>query len=281
MRIFDFSSGKLKRKYDESSAFYQQQTATAVSTVSGSSGAMASVDIGRRVAIEKELEATASALKICTLAFDESGNFLIFGSLVGIKVLNMLTNKVIRVLGQNESGERFLAVALYQGTPKVDTQFLLSIKGSTSSSTTVDESKNANLPDPTVYCSSFKRRRFYCFSQREPDESDQPRDVLNERPTEEERVSVTDVGVKGLAREAVIRTSRGDIHVKLFSAECPKTAENFITHSRNGYYDNVIFHRVIKGFMIQVRYSLMIGVLFVVSNRVVFVLIVVVSFHGL
>jgi peptidylprolyl isomerase domain and WD repeat-containing protein 1 len=43
----------------------------------------------------------------------------------------------------------------------------------------------------------------------------------------------------------------GDIHIKLFSNECPKTVENFVTHSKNGYYNNIIFHRVIKGFMIQ------------------------------
>jgi cyclophilin family peptidyl-prolyl cis-trans isomerase len=33
--------------------------------------------------------------------------------------------------------------------------------------------------------------------------------------------------------------------------ECPKTVENFVVHSKNGYYDNLIFHRVIRGFMIQ------------------------------
>lgn len=35
------------------------------------------------------------------------------------------------------------------------------------------------------------------------------------------------------------------------SYRCPKTAENFCVHSRNGYYNNHLFHRVIKGFMIQ------------------------------
>lgn len=39
--------------------------------------------------------------------------------------------------------------------------------------------------------------------------------------------------------------------MKLFGAECPKTVENFTVHARNGYYDNMLFHRVIKGFMIQ------------------------------
>jgi len=48
-----------------------------------------------------------------------------------------------------------------------------------------------------------------------------------------------------------VTTTLGDIYFKLFSSECPKTCENFVTHCRNGYYDGVVFHRVIKGFMVQ------------------------------
>jgi peptidylprolyl isomerase domain and WD repeat-containing protein 1 len=43
----------------------------------------------------------------------------------------------------------------------------------------------------------------------------------------------------------------GEIHVELYPTDCPKTVENFITHAKKGYYDNVIFHRVIRSFMIQ------------------------------
>lgn len=50
---------------------------------------------------------------------------------------------------------------------------------------------------------------------------------------------------------AVMKTSMGDIHIKLFPEKAPKTVENFTTHAKNGYYDNVIFHRVIDDFMIQ------------------------------
>ena len=50
---------------------------------------------------------------------NNSGNFLIYGSLVGIKILNIVTNRVVRVLGGMETGDRFLSLALYQGTPKV------------------------------------------------------------------------------------------------------------------------------------------------------------------
>lgn len=50
---------------------------------------------------------------------------------------------------------------------------------------------------------------------------------------------------------AVIKTNKGDITVKLFLEEAPLTVKNFIGHAENGYYDGVIFHRVIENFMIQ------------------------------
>lgn len=50
---------------------------------------------------------------------------------------------------------------------------------------------------------------------------------------------------------ALIKTNAGDIKIKLFPKEAPKAVENFVTHAQNGYYDGVIFHRVIKDFMIQ------------------------------
>ncbi|MBQ6714757.1 MAG: peptidylprolyl isomerase [Clostridia bacterium] len=50
---------------------------------------------------------------------------------------------------------------------------------------------------------------------------------------------------------AVMHTSMGDITIKLFPEYAPKTVENFVTHAKNGYYNGLIFHRVIKDFMIQ------------------------------
>lgn len=50
---------------------------------------------------------------------------------------------------------------------------------------------------------------------------------------------------------AVMHTNMGDIKIKLFPNEAPKAVENFVTHANNGYYNGLIFHRVIKDFMIQ------------------------------
>lgn len=51
--------------------------------------------------------------------------------------------------------------------------------------------------------------------------------------------------------KAVIKTTMGDMEFVLFPHVAPKAVENFITHSENGYYNGIIFHRVIKDFMIQ------------------------------
>lgn len=50
---------------------------------------------------------------------------------------------------------------------------------------------------------------------------------------------------------AVLETNKGTIKLKLFPEKAPKTVENFETHINNGYYDGIIFHRVIKDFMLQ------------------------------
>ena len=51
--------------------------------------------------------------------------------------------------------------------------------------------------------------------------------------------------------EAILHTSAGAVTVELFDADAPKTVENFLKLSRDGFYDGVIFHRIIKDFMIQ------------------------------
>ena len=50
---------------------------------------------------------------------------------------------------------------------------------------------------------------------------------------------------------AIMHTSKGDICIRLFPEAAPKAVENFTTHAKNGYYDGLTFHRVIKDFMIQ------------------------------
>lgn len=50
---------------------------------------------------------------------------------------------------------------------------------------------------------------------------------------------------------AIMTTSMGEIKIRFFPDVAPKAVENFLTHAENGYYDGVLFHRVINDFMIQ------------------------------
>jgi cyclophilin family peptidyl-prolyl cis-trans isomerase len=50
---------------------------------------------------------------------------------------------------------------------------------------------------------------------------------------------------------ATIATEKGDIEVDLFTSDAPKAAQNFIDLAKKGFYDDVVFHRVIPGFVIQ------------------------------
>lgn len=115
--------------------------------------------------------------------------------------------------------------------------------------------KESEMRDPTLFCTAHTRNRFYMFTEREPDTGPShkaDRDVFNEKPSREEQTIATAEHTKNnLGTTAILRTTMGDIQIKLFPELVPKTVENFVTHSRSGYYDNVIFHRVIKSFMLQ------------------------------
>ena len=50
---------------------------------------------------------------------------------------------------------------------------------------------------------------------------------------------------------ATIATEKGDIEVDLFTTDAPKATQNFIDLANKGFYDDVVFHRVISGFVIQ------------------------------
>ncbi len=53
------------------------------------------------------------------------------------------------------------------------------------------------------------------------------------------------------AEQVVLKTNMGDIRLDLFKDKAPLTVQNFVTLGSRKYYDGIIFHRVIKGFMIQ------------------------------
>lgn len=52
-------------------------------------------------------------------------------------------------------------------------------------------------------------------------------------------------------KEAIIKTNKGEMKVEFFEEDAPKTVENFTKLAKDGYYDNLTWHRVIPNFVIQ------------------------------
>nr|CDS33017.1 hypothetical transcript [Hymenolepis microstoma] len=286
IRIFKTLTAKLMLVYDESIQRYSEMQST--------KQLLPSMEFGRRLALEKELD-RSDGTHMCNLEFDSSGNFLIYTTLLGIRVVNLVTNRLVRCLGGPEN-LRFLQVALLPARAAVlqsSTSMALlgldsataslemhaALAGAPDSAASTGQSgsnggeRSANQQpsgDPVIVCTAFKKNRVYLFTNREPHEiksdgdtvaagSTSERDVFNEKPTKEEvlaasrdsaAAAATSASLR-LAGSAILHTSLGDIHIRLWPRECPRTVENFVGHARAGYYNGHIFHRVIKGFMIQ------------------------------
>ena len=79
------------------------------------------------------------------------------------------------------------------------------------------------------------------------------KEVKEHVPTGAENASssVNETTVNKNLTTVILKTNQGDITLKMFPKVAPLAVENFVTHAKDGYYDGLIFHRVIKDFMIQ------------------------------
>ncbi|CAG9799929.1 unnamed protein product [Chironomus riparius] len=237
VRVFKFLTGKLIRVYDECLANFAEAQQL--------NRAVPNMEFSRRMNNEKDIEKTES-LVYSNIIFDQSGHFILYSTMIGIKMVNIETNKCTKVIGKGDN-LRPLNIALFQGK----------IRRSNAAVTFEQEASidtaSSSIGDPTLFCTAFKKQRFYLYSRRLPsDVQEVDRDVFNEQPSKEDILAVTENHtVQKIFDKAIIHTTLGDIFMKLFGKECPKTVENFCVHSKNGYYNGHIFHRVIKGFMVQ------------------------------
>lgn len=244
IRVFRFRTGKLLRSCDE--------TLESLETEQKREPFMNNIDFARRMAMERDLDKNALTSQENAI-FDQSGNFILYPTMLGVKIYNWKTDRLVRSLGQEETNFRPLCLALFQGLV-----FKKELKKFNS------DSLESGVSDPTLYCTAHKKNRFYCFSHRyfeedtedgEGDDLIKDRDIFNEKPTREEIMAAVEIEQQQLQKEqyenATIHTTLGDVHLKLFPKLAPKACENFTTHAKNNYYNNHIFHRVISQFMIQ------------------------------
>lgn len=85
-----------------------------------------------------------------------------------------------------------------------------------------------------------------------PTEVMQPSPTPTQTPVSKRYAAAPAMGIDAnLAYTAELTTDKGAMRVKLFAKETPVTVNNFVFLARAGFYNNTIFHRIIKGFMIQ------------------------------
>lgn len=246
VRIFRFKSGRLVRRYNESLEVIEESHKK--------EPIMSNMDFARRMAIERELDKNHITRQE-NVIFDQSGHFILYPTMLGVKVYNWKTNRHIRFFGNSETNFRPLCVSLFQGIvyEKMVRKFSY-------------DSLDSGVNDPTLFCTAHKKNRFYCFSNRyfEEDTAEdgdgapiKDRDIFNEMPAREDALAAIELEgehappKKEIYESATIHTTMGDIFITLFTKQAPNACKNFCVHSKNNYYNNHIFHRVIKQFMIQ------------------------------
>ena len=276
IRIFHHATGTIVVKYDERLTVYDKSFAKYN---------MDAMDYGKRAATEREMASTSiwsgttpassanPMLQRLSLQVDPSGKYLFLPTLLGIKVIDWQRNKLIKIIGKSDASQlRFVSLCLCWGNAKINRQMQLARGAAAISSAAKEKSEKADCKpesDALVVALAYEKRRFYVFSHLDPlkiaedaeDETntqDDPasrRDQWNEPPTAEDRLGMRgsefgshlqNEAARKMGSTAILRTSMGDIHIKLFTAEVPRTLENFCGHAKSGYYDNVIFHRIIK-----------------------------------
>ena len=201
--------------------------------------------------IEKEIEKYVDIQYQPNIQFDESEKYLYYPCWEGIKLINLKTKEILKILGKKEK-LRFISICLFQGESLRNKSGII-----TEAKMRNEDNINADkIIDPLLIANAYKSNRFYIFSKNEPDNKIK-RDMMNENIEElKNKNNLTSKNEKkkdiiDLPEKAVIDTTKGEIFIKLYVNECPKTTKNFITLGKRGYYDGLIFHRVIKNFMIQ------------------------------
>lgn len=252
--VFNLSTAKIEVRYDERLSVY--------SSKNFSNFGMDSIEFGKRAATEREIidqHKNQISLPSKVVQMDSSEQYLLISTMIGIKIIDWKRNKLVKVIGKADASQyRFLTFCLCLGDAKMNQQIQLS-RGMGNSTTILEKNEEIDS-DSILVALAYRQRRFFVFSHFDPllnegNGTSNIRDIWNEAPTAQDQLLVLESGPDSRSKsnktyKAILRTTKGDIHIKLFQ-EVRKAFENFTEHARSGYYDGVLFHRVIPNFMLQ------------------------------
>jgi len=114
-RIFKFASGSLYKVYNESLKFYVDNYNE---ILKNQMTHLEKQDFDKKLITEREIEKLvdkySDVFPPLNIQFDETNHYIFYPTLVGIKLIELHTNRLVKILGKKES-ERFLTISLFQG----------------------------------------------------------------------------------------------------------------------------------------------------------------------
>jgi peptidylprolyl isomerase domain and WD repeat-containing protein 1 len=233
VRVLQASSLKSFRKFDESLSFYEK-------AIQSGKLKMNSDRFDKALELESELERTPY-FALQNISFDSDSRVILIPTMLGIKAIDLLENKSIMVYGREDDIRPIASCLLHVNSP------LLSVEMASS-----DNPRAKFEAHSMLITSSFRQPRFFIYNNDHPDMKCRDRDLSLFPTFSDNTLPADDQGENYKpGHKAVIRTTLGDITIELYPSLTPRTVENFCTLARKNYYDNFLFHRVIKGFIIQ------------------------------
>lgn len=229
IRVFRFNTGRLLKKFDESISHYETNASLK--------------QINREKLLEQNYKEVYSGSR--NLKFEMNDKVLIYSSVQGIKILNLQNNKVLRVLGTEDQdllNIRFNQILVLNklNISQVSGEALASNNRIVNSKMT----KN-----PFILATAINSNKVFVFNNEKDANGDLDYTKNRDFKLNTKTTSTVSSNIKHTI--ATLHTTLGDIKLKLFLELCPKTVENFVKLCEAKYYNNIIFHRVIKGFMVQ------------------------------
>lgn len=194
-----------------------------------------------------------SLLRQESIIFDATNRFVIYPNFTGIKICTIdaaIGEEFDTVVGWDEK-IRFVNLGLYQGDP---TGKFMTLEMAASQNPAF---QHPSPSMPCLFCTGMEKNRFFLVTRNEP-KRDAAKDgvILASRDAQNERVEASkstlqSIDMPAVGNFVVLHTDLGDIKIELFPEKAPKTVTNFVTHCKNGFFNGVTFHRVVRDFMIQ------------------------------
>ena len=203
-----------------------------------------------------EQQLSIGQLRTQNVVFDANDLFVIYANFTGIKICTVdpsSADTFDSVVGWDEK-MRFLNVSLYQACPQ---RKLVTVEMAASDNPAFQANQQI---DSCLFCTGSGTNRFYLITKSSPPTSlvSEKRTILSDRDIQNETITSTSDLSSPLqsltlhsGKFTVLHTDMGDIKLELFTEFAPKATANFITHCKNGYFNRMIFHRVVRDFMIQ------------------------------